>query len=154
MLLIQIINSISKKQLLTKNILYKLNKLLSLRYKIHPCKNIILGLRDELKSLRTQYQVQNNTQIREHQIVVANNGKLEVKNYPKNNQTNKQQNFKPPNCPSCERNKWLEFDECYYCKNCEYFINKQKQQTDKIVRRQDHYFSSRLTYANEKIREI
>ena len=34
------------------------------RYKIHPTENIILRLRDELKSLRTQYQVQNETQIR------------------------------------------------------------------------------------------
>ena len=32
-------------------------------YRIHPTKNIILGLRDEPKSLRTQYQVQNETQI-------------------------------------------------------------------------------------------
>ena len=34
------------------------------RYKIHPTENIILRLRDEPKSLRTQYQVQNETQIR------------------------------------------------------------------------------------------
>ena len=34
------------------------------RYKIHPTENIILRKRDEPKSLRTQYQVQNETQIR------------------------------------------------------------------------------------------
>ena len=35
------------------------------RYKIHPTENIILRLRDEPKSHRTQYQVQNDTKIRE-----------------------------------------------------------------------------------------
>ena len=62
--------------------------------------------------------------------------------------------FKPPNCPKCKQNIWLEFDKGYYCKNCEYIINKQKYQIDKRVRRQDHYFSTRLPYANKKIREI
>ena len=56
------------------------------RYKIHPTENIILRKRDPPQSLRTQYQVQNETQIRKNQKVVGNNGKLEVKNYPKNNQ--------------------------------------------------------------------
>ena len=55
-----------------------------------------------------------------------------VKNYPKNIQPIIQQSkFKPPNCHSCKRNNWLEFDKGYYCKNCEYIINKQKYQIDK-----------------------
>ena len=53
-------------------------------YKIHPTENIILRLRDEPKSLRTQYQVQNETQIRKNQKVIKNdNDQLIVKNYPK-----------------------------------------------------------------------
>ena len=36
------------------------------RYRIHPTENFILRLRDDLKSLRTQYQVQNDTQNREN----------------------------------------------------------------------------------------
>ena len=48
-------------------------------YKIHPTENIIFRKRDTLQSLRTQYQVQNETQIRKNQKVVENNGKLEVK---------------------------------------------------------------------------
>ena len=40
------------------------------RYKIHPTEKIILGLREEPKSLRTQYQVQNETQIRKNQKVL------------------------------------------------------------------------------------
>ena len=56
------------------------------RYKIHPTENNILRKRDPPTSLRTQYQVQNETQIRRNQKVVENNGKLEVKNYLKNNQ--------------------------------------------------------------------
>ena len=42
----------------------------------------------------------------------------------------------------------------YYCKNCEYKINKHKHQKDKKVLRQDHYFSTRSPNANKKIKEI
>ena len=53
------------------------------RYKIHPTENIFL--RDPLTSLRTQYQVQNETQIRRNQKIIKNdNDQLVVKNYPKN----------------------------------------------------------------------
>ena len=126
------------------------------RYKIHPTENIILRKRDPPTSLRTQYQVQNETQIRKNQKIVRNdNNELVVKNYPKKKQTNQQQQkFKLPDCPSCKRNILLEFDKGYYCQNCEYIINKQKHQIDKQIRRQDHDFSSRLPYANKKIREI
>ena len=124
------------------------------RFKIHPTENIILRKRDEPKSLRTQYQIQNDTKIRRNQKVIKNdNNQLIVKNYPKNKNI-QQQKFKPPNCPICKRNKWLEFDKGYYCTNCEYIINKQKHQIDKNVRRQDRDFSTRLNYANKKIREI
>ena len=127
------------------------------RYKIHPTENIILRKQDEPKSLRTQYQVQNEAQIRKNQKVIKNdNNELVVKNYPKNKQPIiQQQKFKPPYCPSCkQKNTWLEFDKGYYCTNCEYIINKQKHQIDKKIRRQDHDFSTRLNYANKKIREI
>ena len=128
------------------------------RYKIHPTENIILRLRDQPKSLRTQYEVQNETQIRRNQKVIKNdNDQLVVKNYPKNKNKQpiiQQQKFKPPNCPSCKQNTWLEFNKGYYCTNCEYIINKQKHQIDKSVLRQDHDFSTRLNYAFKKIREI
>ena len=125
------------------------------RYKIHPTENIILRKRDPPTSLRTQYQVQNETNIRRNQKVVKNDDQLIVKNFPKSKQPiQQQQKFKPPNCPSCKKNNWLEFDKGYYCTNCEYIINKQKHQIDKKVRRQDRHFSTRLNYANKKIREI
>ena len=126
------------------------------RYIIHPTENIILRKRDPPTSLRTQYQVQNETQIRKNQKVIINdNNQIVVKNYPKHFQPNSQQpKFKPPNCPSCKRNNWLEFDKSYYCKNCEYIINKQKHQTDKKLLRQDRYFSSIINCANKKIGEI
>ena len=126
------------------------------RCKIHPTENIILRLTDEPKSLRTQYQVQNETQIRKNQEVIKNdNNQLIVQNYPRNNQPIiQQQKFKPPNCPNCKQNTWLEFDKGYYCKNCEYIINKQRHQIDRKVLRQDRDFSTRLNYANKKIREI
>ena len=103
------------------------------RFSIHPTENNILRKRCPPKSLRTQYQVQNETKIRRNQKIIKNdNDQLLVKNYPKNKQPIiQQQKFKLPNCPSCTPNNWLEFDKCDYCKNCEYNINKQKHQIDK-----------------------
>ena len=126
------------------------------RYKYHPTENIILRKRDPPTSLRTQYQVQNETKIRRSQKVIKNdNDQLIIKNYPKNKQPiQQQQKFKPPNCPSSKQNIWLEFDKGYYCTNCEYIINKQTHQIDKKVLRQDRDFSTRLNYANKKIRDI
>ena len=105
------------------------------RYRIHATENIISRKRDPPLSLRTQYQVQNETQIRRNQKVIKNNNdEFEVKNSPKNKQPvfhHQQQKFKPPDCPNCERRNWLEFDKGYYCQTCEYIINKQKHQIDK-----------------------
>ena len=53
------------------------------RYKIHPTENILLRNGEEPKSLRTQYQVQKNTQIRKYQKVIKNdNDEMIVKIYP------------------------------------------------------------------------
>ena len=125
-------------------------------YKIHPTEIIILRKRDPPTSLRTQYQVQIENHIRKNQKGINNdNDQLIVKNYPINKQPNiQQEKFKPPNCPSCKQNIWLEFDKGYYCKNCEYIINKQKHQIDKKFLRRDHDFSTRINYANRKMRGI
>ena len=42
------------------------------RYKNHPTENIILRKRDPPQCLKTQYQVQNETQIRKNQKVIEN----------------------------------------------------------------------------------
>ena len=56
------------------------------RYKNHSTENIILRKRNPPTFLRTQYQVQNETQIRKNQKVIKNdNDQLIVKNYPKKN---------------------------------------------------------------------
>ena len=113
------------------------------RYQIHPTEKIILRKRDPPFSLRIQYQVQNETQIRKNQKVIENdNDELVVKNYRKNKQPIIPK--KLPNCPSCKRNFWLEFDRGSYCRNCEYIINKRKHQIDKKVLRQEREFSTRL----------
>ena len=50
------------------------------RYKIHPTENIILRKINPPTSLRTQYEVQNETQIRRNQKVIKNdNDQLKVK---------------------------------------------------------------------------
>ena len=96
------------------------------RYKIHPTENIILSKRDPPSSLRTQYQVQNETQTRRNQKVIKNdNDQLIVKNYPKIKQPiNQQRKYNLPSCPCCKQNIWLEFDKGYYCRTCEYINNK------------------------------
>ena len=68
------------------------------RYRIHPSEKFLLRLRNEPKSLRTQYQVQNNTEITRNQKDIKNNNdELTLKNYPKNEQPiQRQQKFKPP----------------------------------------------------------
>ena len=99
------------------------------RYIIHPTENRILRKRVPPLSPRNQYQFRKDTQIRKNQKVVVKNGKLEVKNYPKNKQPIIQQpKFIPPNCLSCKRHNRNEFNKGYFCTNCEYIINKQKHQ--------------------------
>ena len=93
------------------------------RYKIHPTENKILRKRDPPTSLRKQYQVKNETQIRRNQNVNKNdNDQLVVKNYPKYKNKQpiiQQQEFKLSNCPNSKQNNRLEFDKGYYCRNCE-----------------------------------
>ena len=125
------------------------------RYKFHPTEKIILRKPDPPKSLRTQNQVQNETLIRKNQKVIKNDNDQLVANYPRNkHKTQQQQKIKPPNCPNCKQNEGLEFNKGWYCTNCEYNINKQKLQINKNVRRENHYISIRLPYANEKVRKI
>ena len=85
------------------------------RYKVHPTENILIRSRDPPKSLRTKYQVRNETQIRRNQKVIKNNNnELVVKNYPKNKQPIIQQlKFTLPIYPSCKQNIWLEFNKGY-----------------------------------------
>ena len=123
--------------------------------RIHPTANFLIVLRDKPKSLRKQYSVQNNTQITKNQKgVKKDNNELIVKKYPINKQPIIQkQKIKQSKYLTCEQNNWLEFDKGYYCRNCEYAINKQKHQIDKKVLRQDRDFSTRLNYADKKLRK-
>ena len=75
------------------------------RYKIHPTEIIILRKRDPPTTVRTQYQVQNETQIRRNQKVIKNdNDQLIVKKYPRNKQPTIQRKSNLPSCPGCKRN--------------------------------------------------
>ena len=105
--------------------------------------------------MRTQCQVQKDTQIRKNQKVIRDDkNELVVKSYPKFEQSIiHQSKYKPPNCPSGKQNNCLEFDKGYYCQNCENTFIKQKLQIDKKVPGQDHYFSTGLPYANKRIGE-
>ena len=82
------------------------------RYRIHPAENILLRKRDPPTSLRTQYQVQNETQIKRNRKVIKNDtDELIVKKYPINKSKQPDIQKELPNCPSCKRNNWLEFDK-------------------------------------------
>ena len=85
------------------------------RYRVHPTDIIILRKLDSPTSLRTQYQVQIDTQIRKNEKVIKNNFiDLEVKHYPKGKESITQTaKFILPNSPSCKRNIWLESDKGY-----------------------------------------
>ena len=65
------------------------------RYKTHPTGNIMLRKRDLPRSLRTQYQVQNETQIRKNQKVIKNDNDQLIKIIQKikSIQFNKNQNY-------------------------------------------------------------
>ena len=77
------------------------------RCKIHPTENNILRKPDPSLSLRSQYEVQNETHIRKNQKVVENKGKLEVRNYPKNKQPIIQQRkINLPSGLNCKQNNW------------------------------------------------
>ena len=102
----------------------------------------------------SEHNIKFKMKLRQERIRDGNN-EIVVKNYPKNKQSNTQKSkIFLPNCPSCKRYNWLEFDKGYYCKNCEYKINKQRHQINKKILRQKRDFSTRLNYANKKIREI
>ena len=118
------------------------------RYKIHPNEIIFLRKRHPPTSLRTQYQVQNDTQIRKkHKVIKNDNDQLVVKNYPKNKQPIFQkQNFKPPNCPSCKQNIWSEFDKSYYCKNCDKNLLSTNKNTKLIKKFVDRVTIFQLDY--------
>ena len=71
------------------------------RHKNPPNESIILRFRDPPNSLRTQYEVENNTQIRRNQKVIKNtNDELIVKKHPKKTQPviQQQSTLKPPSC--------------------------------------------------------
>ena len=70
------------------------------RYRTHPTEKNFSRLRDERKILRTQYQVQNDTQMRKNQKVIKNgDNELIVKNYPTKNQLFINQNLNHQTVP-------------------------------------------------------
>ena len=90
------------------------------------------GELDPPKSLRTKYQVENETQNRNNQKVVKNkNDELVVKNYPEKKQPIiRKPKHKPSNCPSCKRIIWLEFDKGYFCRKSEFYVINLNYQFD------------------------
>ena len=82
---------------------------------IRPTENITLREIKESKSVRTQYQVRNETKKGEKQRFIKNEiNELEVKPFPKrtSNRTNNEQPNKQLDIeyPSCKQRSWDEFD--------------------------------------------
>ena len=119
-------------------------------------KKKMIRKRKPTKPLRSPSQVIHDTETRRK--LSKKNDELEVKPYPKTKKKIKQEVEKPKlgaEYLSCKRRSRIDFNKTYYCKNCQYIIIKQKHQIDKKkVLRQDKNFSSRLPYANTKIRVL
>ena len=120
-------------------------------------KKLILGLGEDQKSSWTVYQVQNDTPISRNQKFVETNGWLENKKYPKfkNNQIFGNRQLILFHVVIIKKISWTGFSHGYFCETpeCEFIINKQKHQIKKKFLGQNHYFSTRLPYAEKKITE-
>ena len=91
------------------------------RYISHPGENIKLRLCDQPRSLRDQYQVQNQQKFRKNQKVFrTDNIEFIVKNYP---ETKKPSIEKPKNnlsfCLGCRRYNWTEYTHGYFRRTVE-----------------------------------
>ena len=81
----------------------------------------------------TQNQVQNNIKIKKiKKVFRKDNDELIVKDYLKKEPAIIQHTiFKvPPKNPSCRGKIWIELDNVWHCRICEYIINKQKHRVD------------------------
>ena len=125
------------------------------RFKIRPTENIVLRKRDPSKSLRTQYQVLNETQVRKIQKVIKNdNDELVGKNYPKKKQTIQQPKLNHRVVLVVNRIIGWNLIKVTVVKFVNMLSTKRNIKLQKKVLRQDLYFSTRLPYANKKIGEI
>ena len=119
----------------------------------HPNGKKILRECKEPESLRVQYQVFIETQIRNNQEVIKDgDGQLQVKTHPKKNRIIEKRIF-AVECPSRNKRQPIEFGKRYFRENCQIFNSKRKHQIDEKVQKQDKIFSNRPSYGNKKIRE-
>ena len=104
------------------------------QYIFHPDQNKILRKCKEPKSLRTYFQVLNRTNNRRIQKVIKiDNDDFEVKIYPKKKEpVIEEAKIFLPNCPSSRQNYSVELDRCYQCQYCDFIVNRQKHQIDKM----------------------
>ena len=104
----------------------------------------------------TQYQIRNETKIIKNQKVKENDhDQLESKREHKSKKTKKWKTWKYSSFfVLFVKHNRIEFNTAYHCQILELFIINQKHQIDKKAFWQDKNFSSTLSYANEKIREI
>ena len=74
-------------------------------------------MNQSLSELNIKFKMKHRLE-RIEKVIKNDDDQLLVKNYPRNNQPIiQQQKFKPPNCPSCKQNNWIDFDKGYYCTN-------------------------------------
>ena len=100
------------------------------RYNIHPKKKDVLREREPPKSLRNQYQVINDTELKKSgKVNKINDNDIEVKAYT---ETKKKKTTEKPRrdieCPICKQGNCIEVDKGYYRPKYELIIEKQKQQ--------------------------
>ena len=126
------------------------------RFIIHPTESSFLRKPDPPNSFRIQYQVQNVTQIRKNQKVCKkNNSELVVENYPKiNNQLFNNEKLMYLHVLVVNKILGWNLIKVFIVKFANMLSTNKNIRLIKKVRRHDHYFSTRLSYADKRIREI
>ena len=87
------------------------------RYSIRPLYETVLGVKEEPKNLRTQYQVLNETKTRKNQKIIKNRKvELEVKKYPKKKKPIVGKiKINLSSYPSSKQNNCAKFDRGCFC---------------------------------------
>ena len=54
----------------------------------------------------------------------------------------------------CKQRSFTEFDQGYFCQNCEFMLIKPKHQIVEKIRREKNTLSETLPYANTKFKQV
>ena len=101
------------------------------RYIIRPHEKNTIQKRNRIKPLGTEQQITEATTRQKQRNSNNKNTELEVKSYPKrkpnNNQKTDEQSKLDLESTHCKQRSIIEFNQLYYCRNCEFFVDEPKR---------------------------